>query len=70
MCWRTPFSPAAVYSRRCCQGPYVYALYASYGFTKKEIGELFIMVTRVREGCVAQEGRTQKVDTIKGDMSC
>lgn len=25
------------------QGPYVYALYASYGFSKKEIGELFIM---------------------------
>lgn len=27
------------------QGPYVYALYASYGFSKKEIGELFIMVS-------------------------
>merc|ERR1711871_1858336 len=25
------------------QGPYVYALYASYGFSKKEIGQLFIM---------------------------
>merc|ERR1712093_480714 len=25
------------------QGPYVYALYDSYGFSKKEIGELFIM---------------------------
>merc|ERR1712070_539924 len=25
------------------QGPYVYALYASYGFSKAEIGELFIM---------------------------
>jgi len=25
------------------QGPYVYALYSSYGFSKKEIGQLFIM---------------------------
>ena len=42
-----PYPPARLPVLRrqqnvCCDGPYVYALYAGYGFSKGDIGKLFI----------------------------